>query len=168
MLTRPGDMVREFIEGKRVKHYKPILLVFVLAGISTILAHYNGDLLFLEKMNDPNQKKLFGPKGLSNIFSEYYTLMQVISVPLISASVLNVGAIPKSLESALTLMVGFRMCMAKRVKSFFCLALRANRISKSQKPASPISKLAFGGLNKGLKRIVEKHEKKLQKGLFCR
>ena len=84
LLTRPGDMVREFIEGKRVKHYKPILLVFVLAGISTILAHYNGDLLFLEKMNDPNQKKLFGPKGLSNIFSEYYTLMQVISVPLIS------------------------------------------------------------------------------------
>ena len=37
LLTRPGDMTREFIEGKRVKHYKPILLVFVLSGIAAFL-----------------------------------------------------------------------------------------------------------------------------------
>jgi hypothetical protein len=40
LFIRPGDTIREFIEGKRVKHYKPILFVFVLAGLEGLLNHY--------------------------------------------------------------------------------------------------------------------------------
>jgi len=36
LFTRPGHSVREFIEGKRVKHFKPISFVLVLAGISIL------------------------------------------------------------------------------------------------------------------------------------
>ncbi len=84
LLTRPGDMVREFIEGKRVKHYKPILLVFVLAGISTLLLHFNGDLLIFEKMNASNNKTAFNPKDFINFFTKYNTYIQLVSIPIIS------------------------------------------------------------------------------------
>src|SRR4051812_27858595 len=40
LFTRPGDSIRDFIEGKRVHHYKPILLVVVLAGVYRVLMHY--------------------------------------------------------------------------------------------------------------------------------
>lgn len=40
LFTRPGDSVREFIEGKRVKHFKPLSLVVVLATLYGVLYHY--------------------------------------------------------------------------------------------------------------------------------
>lgn len=83
LLTRPGDMVREFIEGKRVKHYKPILLVFVLAGITTLLLHYSGDLDLLEKLK-PQKNNPFDPKLYAELVSKYYTYIQLASIPIIS------------------------------------------------------------------------------------
>ena len=83
LLTRPGDMVREFIEGKRVKHYKPILLVFVLAGITTLLLHYSGDLSIIEDMKQ-EKNNAFSPKVYAEIMSKYYTYIQLASIPIIS------------------------------------------------------------------------------------
>jgi hypothetical protein len=40
LFTRPGHTIREFIEGKRVKHFKPISLVIVLASLYGLLYHY--------------------------------------------------------------------------------------------------------------------------------
>lgn len=40
LFTRPGYSIKEFIEGKRVKHFKPISLILLLAGIYTLLYHY--------------------------------------------------------------------------------------------------------------------------------
>ena len=39
LFTRPGHSIREFIEGKRVKHFKPISLVILLATIYGLLSH---------------------------------------------------------------------------------------------------------------------------------
>lgn len=83
LLVRPGDMVREFIEGKRVKHYKPILLVFVLAGITTLLLHYSGDMEILAKLK-PQKNNPFNPKVYADILSKYYTYIQLASIPIIS------------------------------------------------------------------------------------
>jgi hypothetical protein len=38
ILKNPGKTAKEFIEGNRVNHYKPILLAFVLIGISTFIS----------------------------------------------------------------------------------------------------------------------------------
>jgi hypothetical protein len=38
ILKNPGKTAREFIDGKRVQHYKPILLTFVLSGISAFIS----------------------------------------------------------------------------------------------------------------------------------
>lgn len=40
LFTRPGHSVREFIEGKRVRHFKPLSLVVVLATLYGFLFHY--------------------------------------------------------------------------------------------------------------------------------
>jgi hypothetical protein len=39
LFTRPGHSIREFIEGKRVQHFKPISLVILLATIYGLLSH---------------------------------------------------------------------------------------------------------------------------------
>lgn len=38
LLKNPGKTAREYIEGNRVNHYKPILLAFVLSGISAFIS----------------------------------------------------------------------------------------------------------------------------------
>ena len=38
LIKNPGKTAREYLEGKRVNHYKPILLVFVLSGISAFIS----------------------------------------------------------------------------------------------------------------------------------
>ncbi|MEM6632258.1 MAG: DUF3667 domain-containing protein [Bacteroidota bacterium] len=40
LFSRPGYAIREFIEGKRVRHFKPISYVLLLALIYAILVHY--------------------------------------------------------------------------------------------------------------------------------
>jgi Protein of unknown function (DUF3667) len=38
ILKNPGKAARDFIDGNRVNHYKPILLAFVLSGISAFIS----------------------------------------------------------------------------------------------------------------------------------
>lgn len=39
ILKNPGNTAKEFIDGNRVNHYKPILLTFVLSGIAAFLSY---------------------------------------------------------------------------------------------------------------------------------
>ncbi len=39
LIKNPGKTAREFVEGNRVNHYKPILLVFLLSGIVAFLTN---------------------------------------------------------------------------------------------------------------------------------
>ena len=64
IIKNPGKTARAFVDGNRVNHYKPILLVFVLSGISTFIsvkiigfekimsAFYAKETLNSEYMND--------------------------------------------------------------------------------------------------------------------
>lgn len=40
LFIRPGHSIREFIEGKRIRHFKPLSLVAVLAALYGFLYHY--------------------------------------------------------------------------------------------------------------------------------
>jgi hypothetical protein len=44
LLIRPGHSIREFINGKRVRHFKPLSFVIVLATLYGLLYHYFIDL----------------------------------------------------------------------------------------------------------------------------
>jgi hypothetical protein len=39
LVKNPGGTAREFVDGNRVNHYKPMLLAFVLSGISAFISH---------------------------------------------------------------------------------------------------------------------------------
>lgn len=83
LYTRPGNTVREFIEGKRVKHYKPILMVFVLAGINGLLLHY----IKIEKylpVNKFNKNNLDSTKQILEWITTHYALTELLFLPLIS------------------------------------------------------------------------------------
>ncbi|WPO78112.1 DUF3667 domain-containing protein [Flavobacterium sp. KACC 22761] len=54
LFTRPGHTVREFIEGKRVRHFKPLSLVVVLATLYGVLYHY----FHINTFPDPGDKTL--------------------------------------------------------------------------------------------------------------
>lgn len=39
LVLRPGQMARKFVDGDRIKHFKPLLLLFVLGGFSSYLSY---------------------------------------------------------------------------------------------------------------------------------
>ena len=85
LFTRPGHTVREFIEGKRVQHYKPILLLFVLAGLNGLLMH----LIPLEEfMNQPvvggtpaKAQQQIG-RNIYDFLSKNYALYELLVLPI--------------------------------------------------------------------------------------
>jgi hypothetical protein len=40
LFTRPGFTIREYLEGKRVKHFKPVSMVIILATLYALASHY--------------------------------------------------------------------------------------------------------------------------------
>jgi len=69
LLTRPGHSIREFIEGKRVKHFKPLSLVVVLATLYGVLYHYFHINLINVTSTDPEINYLDFNKWMSTHFS---------------------------------------------------------------------------------------------------
>lgn len=49
LLTRPGNAIRDFINGKRVRYFKPLSFVIVLATLYGLLNHYLIDKSFDEQ-----------------------------------------------------------------------------------------------------------------------
>jgi hypothetical protein len=88
ILKNPGKTAKDFIDGHRVNHYKPILLAFVLAGISSFISLkvLNLDDIMLTVMNnDPNQKatKEFSAKFM-NLISNYNSFFMMLFIPVVA------------------------------------------------------------------------------------
>ena len=82
LFTRPGASIREFIEGKRVKHIKPISLVIILAAIYGILYQYFEINIFLTETDDSlkvDDIKLL--KKLNDWLANNYGIASLISIP---------------------------------------------------------------------------------------
>lgn len=82
LLKNPGKTAKEFIEGNRVNHYKPILLTFVLSGISAFISfkiiglnEIMGDFYANQKLNSE-----FMNDYLSFI-SSYNSFIMLLSIP---------------------------------------------------------------------------------------
>jgi hypothetical protein len=55
LVTIPGPTIREFIEGKRVRHFKPVTLVVVLGTVYGLLYHYAFADLYDSGPVNPNE-----------------------------------------------------------------------------------------------------------------
>lgn len=79
-IRNPGKTAKEFIEGNRVNHYKPLLLAFVLSGVSSFLSY-----------------KMI---GMNDIFREYYS-RQHLNSPMMN----DLMAVVASYNSAIMLLL---------------------------------------------------------------
>lgn len=77
LFTRPGNSVREFIEGKRVKHFKPISLVILLATLYGFLYHYF-DISLLPEKNDVE----FDYSNFNEWATTHFSWVTIATIPL--------------------------------------------------------------------------------------
>ena len=87
LFTRPGNSIREFIEGKRVKHFKPISLILVLAGIYGFLYHYFHINMLASNVEISGSGEDFvkAKKSLENInewLSQHYAIVALLQLPI--------------------------------------------------------------------------------------
>lgn len=82
ILRNPGKTARQFIDGNRVSHYKPILLVFVLSGVATFISYKVLNLkevmaaYFAQQHLDSN---LMG--DMMSLMSSYTSVLMLLLVP---------------------------------------------------------------------------------------
>jgi Protein of unknown function (DUF3667) len=86
LFIRPGDTVREFIEGKRVQHYKPILLLFVLAGLNGLAMHFLPveEFIYNPKGDQASAKQIEIGKSIFDWLTKNYTLFELFLLPIYS------------------------------------------------------------------------------------
>ncbi len=83
ILKNPGKTAREFIEGNRVKHYKPILLAFVLSGISAFISiKFIGIYKAMESMT-VNGKSVNSPQmqEVMSYVTSYNSFIALLMIP---------------------------------------------------------------------------------------
>jgi ribosomal protein L37E len=83
LLIRPGHATREFVEGNRVNHYKPLALVFLLAGISAFLSHWVIDFQTVYA-GTMEAKQAAQATKVAESTMKYYSFILVSLIPLFS------------------------------------------------------------------------------------
>ena len=78
MLFRPGHTIREYLEGKRVDHPNPIMMMIIIGGLCS-LTYYNFELKLVSAFKI---SELDG--GLHAIDSKFFTLLYVTYSLLLS------------------------------------------------------------------------------------
>lgn len=87
LLRNPGKTAKEYIDGNRVNHYKPILLAFILTGISTFISF---KVLKLDRMIHDVYKQQNMDTGFMNDYmsflTNYNSILMLIFIPVIAFS----------------------------------------------------------------------------------
>lgn len=82
LFKRPGHTIRDYIEGKRVKHFEPIALLITLATLYGVLYHMFGINLFVDVSNNSSAAQTSNMNLINNWFSGNYSLATLLSVPI--------------------------------------------------------------------------------------
>jgi len=82
LFTRPGHSIREFIEGKRVKHFKPISLVIVLATAYITLIHLFHINLFIKTDQNEIPNTHINIELFKEWLTSHFAWITLFSIPL--------------------------------------------------------------------------------------
>lgn len=82
LFTRPGHTIRDYIEGRRVKHFEPIALLITLATLYGVLYHMFGINLFVDVSNNSSAAQTSNMNLINNWFSGNYSISTLLSVPI--------------------------------------------------------------------------------------
>jgi hypothetical protein len=85
LFTRPGHSIREFIEGKRVKHFKPFAFLLVITGLYAFINHFfNARVL---PVSQTSNKLATGALQTFNEFAkEHYAVYELMQLPLLASA----------------------------------------------------------------------------------
>ncbi len=78
LFTRPGHTIREFIEGRRVNHFKPISLVVILASLYGVLYH----TLHLNLITSENNDTIIDMKQVNEWIATHFAWVTLATIPL--------------------------------------------------------------------------------------
>lgn len=87
ILIAPGKTTRDFLEGNRVNHYKPILMVFVVAGISIFLSNFfipHPEEIIKKYYETHNIRTPFNVNSFYSFFFKYHAFIMLLTVPFIA------------------------------------------------------------------------------------
>lgn len=82
LFQRPGYSIREFIEGKRVKHFKPITFVIILSIIHSFLEHSVQRRTFIEDFLLGVSESIKNP--VLGWLIEHYSYTALLLIPIFS------------------------------------------------------------------------------------
>ena len=87
IIKNPGKTAREFIDGNRINHYKPILLVFLLSGISAFISfkiiEFNDIMKSINSKNVQNSELM---NDYMTLLSSYSAFFMLLSVPFFAVT----------------------------------------------------------------------------------
>lgn len=87
IIKNPGKTAKDFLDGHRVNHYKPILLAFLLAGISSFISLklLNFNEIMMSSYNSPNQQasKQF-MSDYTTFVSNYNSFLMMLFIPIVA------------------------------------------------------------------------------------
>lgn len=91
LLLRPGYSIKDYLQGKRVKHFKPISFVIVLAGLYGFLTHYFDISLIKSNVRvDGSGTEAEETRAFINTIAEWignhYTIVTLIQIPFFTIS----------------------------------------------------------------------------------
>ena len=103
LFKRPGHTIREFIDGKRIKHFKPIAFLFLLSTIYGLLDHFfklehSDAVQIYESDSDLLSKNIAENfKNILNWMNAHYAYVPLLQLPVTAlASYLAFSAFRKS------------------------------------------------------------------------
>lgn len=87
LFTRPGLSVKEFIDGQRVKHFKPLSLVILLAGVYGFLTHYFDINMLSNNFHITGSGEQFNQaketlEKMSEWISQHYAVLVLFQIPI--------------------------------------------------------------------------------------
>ncbi len=99
LFTRPGHAIREYIAGKRVKHFRPVSMVIILAIIYALLNHYFHINMIVETENELKMN-LFGLdfniqvqqgetsylKEIKDFIESHFAMLQLVFLPFFAGA----------------------------------------------------------------------------------
>lgn len=94
LFTIPGNTIREYINGKRVSHFKPIAFAFLLSTIYGLIFHYSNDTTSFDdvsktfsEIDSENKKNNYGfLKMIFNWLGAHYAYGTLLLIPFFSVA----------------------------------------------------------------------------------
>lgn len=80
LLKRPGETLKEYLQGKRIRHYRPFAYVLMLSAISALIVHWN--ITLIQHLEE--EKKGVAIPIAEHFFAKYQSIFIFLMIPIVS------------------------------------------------------------------------------------